>query len=481
MAEVNNNPEQTAGAVIIAALSNLATMGLDAVQSKVNGAAANARVLTDTPAFDNRTSRLPFNFRDTKFSQRVRQSKNFQELDTLGDRKQAFEDNVSIVEDLVRSEKLRNAKDFRRVANRLARSGADAELRRAQILRLAARRMAGTAGKNPTTSSSTTKKNAPKGTKTPWIKQAVFFGMSKFSRSEARAWLKEHKIRIPKGKRLERIKHKGRNFFGWGIRSLRGVDESRLRWIPMGKDIRTRMIAPGSKAPKKKKAKSNKAAPNRHDVIRVDKGRGGFFVAAKNGHRFMGPLEFEKASQRASIVLRFVVKRKEGKIRSNPGIGVKKIDAGFVLVDDGGKRIPGFLPYKSKADADKHVRKLRSVSNPKGPTAQSQRRRAEFLDDGVDPKDLKTSTLTIGSLTIPKRGMIFIGGYREINYSSNKFKDRKWREYHHRPAGVPSVGRNLKTMDAGAVFLHPEGFYLLIVPSKNQRGKFRMDARGLTN
>jgi hypothetical protein len=93
---------------------------------------------------------------------------------------------------------------------------------------------------------------------------------------------------------------------------------------------------------------------------------------------------------------------------------------------------------------------------------------------------LPVGKIHIGDTRIPLRDLILIGNYRQINYSAPKFTG-EWIEYKHRPKGFPNAARKLKSQDGGLVFLHPAGAYMLIVPGKNQRSKFRMDRRGLTN
>ncbi len=96
--------------------------------------------------------------------------------------------------------------------------------------------------------------------------------------------------------------------------------------------------------------------------------------------------------------------------------------------------------------------------------AKARRKRAEFLADGTLPEDCELIAIQLRSRRIPD-GLVVIGGYAGIDYLSEKFGETRMIRYTHEA-------------DGGTVLIHPDGDYILIVPSPENK-RFTFDHRGL--
>lgn len=97
--------------------------------------------------------------------------------------------------------------------------------------------------------------------KTGFIDQAFFFDPKVWTKRKAWNWIAKRGHLAKKAKReTKRFKGKG-EWFGWGVIPVPKSKEGRLRWIPFGPTIMGRFVAPGRKAPakKKKRNRSNSA------------------------------------------------------------------------------------------------------------------------------------------------------------------------------------------------------------------------------
>ena len=342
--------------------------------------------------------------------------------------------------------------------------------------------------------------------KAKFVKQAVFFAPKAFTEAQGRAWIKKQGETVSKGKRIERMKFTDKKtgktrgvWFGWPLRPLK--KGTRIRWQAFGKSIMVRWMISGPKP----KSPSNPSAKRNASIQRTTAG----FRVVHSTNRlplsgtFTGSGARARAMKRAKEIIdrNFrscalgsrakkctpMVNRARKANRNINEVKVAERSIGFVLVDQIGRRIPGFVPYRSKSAAEATARivraEMRAGRNPfigGLPTMRSLRRRAQFLADGTQATEIPVDRVKIRSTTIPLNDLIFIGNLRQLNYSAPKF-DGKWREFRHRPEGFPRVGSKLKSKDGGLMFLHPDGDWILVVPTKNQRGRFTMDQRGILN
>lgn len=299
--------------------------------------------------------------------------------------------------------------------------------------------------------------------KAKWRRQAVFFDPKKFTPATARAWLKGKGTPVRKGKKLQHKTFAGvGRWFGWDLVRVSKKKAGRLRWQPFGQHIRARLIAPGIRAPAKKK----------RSILADTKGLG-VGVRAQEARRL-------EALRRRS---------KKKTIRAE----LQKTAKGWrVILSLGGEPLSG--TFRGPGGHARAVAKLEAIrkrtqinprQNRRNQIAAGTRRRKEFLKFGIEDPEVELENRFIRSRTIPD-GMMLIGGYAQLNYISDK-DGKGYAEYYHRPPQVGKAGALARGANSGRrservggdALFHPSGDYVLVLPPAGQ--KFRMTRDGLIN